>query len=734
MILKYTLTIFGVCTIASLMYSEKDLSNIPLIHKDDEELLQNNQAQIIIESTAYQNKCLALFKGIHEPGSISTTFEKLVPGIYKLKCRIKGKNEIMDINPIALIKIQTLQKNQLRILGIYPLYASYFNEIYDWQDFDVYFYLSSTNRVQVNIEWLGSLDLYFDFLELFSLVNDSDIVYAVNLQDLDLDSKEDNFDFTVADRRILLASIQGNVNLHGPALVLLHNYNDYEAQGIYRWLKRFDIPYCLLTYDDCIKKFVSNKNFKGCVIFDPGTPDSIAIKNPPEYQKLLFQVKAIATNLSALHSLLIVTPRTIKDIPLSELPVKYDLTDKNRYKFLNDSSGNEALKFNLKLFQNRKFNKDIILKLPPYMSFSPMRNACEKLIDFAIQNRFWSFYYDLRDTSDNSFFHKRIFNKTHYLMGWVDEGWTLGKKYYCKEYEHIKSASKAGKLWIGSMNRIHNLSVFSKFSLPNIEFKQSPPREINLEEKIYIAFISMDGDNPVLTLQHYAKDWDSPLRGQIPFTWGLPPKMLDIAPGVLQYFYQTKTKNDYFIADVSGLAWHLTNHFNFNAFPSMPAVTVDYLKKLDLKIMKIMADHNDDLADVDYLQKIVDAYPDLLGFLEGYWPPVKQGFIMIKDKVPSLRLAVNRPLKHLGDTTDIEPLVDEICKIIKEQKARPLFLPVIYNIYNPNYTIDMTIFDKLKKIENLLSETGEDIEYVRLDEMMILVREYYKHSDSKEFK
>uniref|UniRef100_A0A7V0Z723 GxGYxYP putative glycoside hydrolase C-terminal domain-containing protein n=1 Tax=candidate division WOR-3 bacterium TaxID=2052148 RepID=A0A7V0Z723_UNCW3 len=727
---RCTFVLYFYITIVLGFHFRDTFAGTLLIHKETETFsIPQNQGDIVVDQTAYHKKCLALLKEIHAPVGISTTFEDLTPGIYQLKCLIKGENKIMSINPVCFLKIQKFQKDQIRILGIYPVYASYFNEIHNWQNFNVYFYLSDSGNIQVIIEWLDSLDLFIDYVELSRLRDDRGIVYAVNLQDLNLDSEGEPFDFKMADRRQLLGSIQGGINRTGPRLVLLHNYNDYEAQGIYRWLKRFNLPYVLLTYDECIKKFVSKNDFKGCVLFDPGNPDSIAIKDPPEYQKLLFQIKAIATNLAALESLLIITPRTINDIPLADFPIKYDLTDSRRYKFLNDSTGSEALKFNLKLFQTRKFNRDIIFKLLPYMSFSPVRNACEKLIDFTIQNRYWSFYYDLRDTSDKTFFHSKVFNKTHFLMGWSDEGWIQGTKYYCKEYEHIKMASKAGKLWIGDMNRIHNLSFFAKLPLLTGEFKQSPPKEIKLERKVYIAFISMDGDNPVLILQHYARDWDSPLRGQIPFSWGIPPKLIDIAPGILQYYYQTKTPNDCFIADVSGLAWHLVNHFDFEDFPDMPIITARYLKKLNLSIIKIMADRNDDLADINYLQKIANAYPDLLGFLEGYWPPNLKGFAMINEKIPSLRLAVNRPLKHLGDTTDIEPLVDEILRMIKEHKERPLFLPVIYNIYNPNYTTTITVFDKLKRLQTLLNKIDENIEYIRLDEMMILIKKYYSRID-----
>lgn len=695
------------------------------IHKEAEEFYyQEKCTEIVSDDKATKRSCIAILTAKQKPCSVVTAFKKLSQGLYRADFMLKARNDKEIINPIAIIKFLN---NQERLLALYPLYASYFNSDNAWHIFEVYFRLyKPEDGVQAIIEWFDSLDLFIDYVELSKLFDDKNIVYAVNLQDLNLDFKIDDFDYTMADRRILLASIQGRLNKKKPHLVLLHNYNDYEGQAIYRWLSSFRIPYVLTTYDDCIKYLISKANFNGCVLFNPGSPDSFAIKDPPEHQKLLFQVKAIATNLAALDSLILITPRTIGDISLSKYPVKYNLTDKRKYNFLTDSTGKRAFEYNLKLFKTKKFNKDIIFKLFPYTSFSPYRNAAEKLTDFVIQNRYWSFYCDFRDGIDTSFFHMKIFNNTHFIMGWSDEGWADNKKYYCNEYEHIKVASRAGKLWIGDMNRIHNLSFFSKLPTQSIRFKQHKKLNVNLEPKVYLSFISMDGDNPVLILQHYRKDWDSPLRGKIPFTWAIPPKLIDLAPAVLEYYYNTKTPNDYFIGDVSGLGWHLTNYFDFKDFPDMPEITTSYLRRLDIKVIKLMGDRNTDLTNISYIEKIIDAYPEMLGFLQGYWPPEKQGYVMVRDRYPVISLAINRPLRHLGDTTDISAPAEAIINTINKNKTRPLFLPVIYNIYNPNYTINTSIFEKLRMVQKILQERNIDVEYVTLDVMMELIKQYNK--------
>ncbi|MGQ9701089.1 MAG: hypothetical protein ACUVQT_01360 [bacterium] len=723
----YLILLFLTFVVFLISYSTGYQDAIP-IHKEAEEFYyQKNSAEIVFNDKATNSNCVAIFASKNKPCSLITAFKELSPGFYRANFRLKAKNDKGTVNPVAEIKFLTKHENHTRLFALFPLYGSYFNTDHDWQIFDVYFRLyEPEDSVLTIIKWFDSLDLFIDYLELSKLANDKNIIYAVNLQDLNLDSKVDDFDYPMADRRILLASIQAGLNRKKPRLILLHYYDDYEGQSIYRWLFRFKIPFVLITYNECLKYLLSGASFKGCVLFNPGSPDFFAVRDPPEHQRLLFQIKAIATNLAGLKSMILTTPRTIVDIPLTRYPIKYDLTDERKYEFLTDSTGRKAFEYNLELFKTKRFNEDIIFKLFPYMSFSPYRNAAEKLTDFVIQNRYWSFYYDFRDGADTSFVHLKIFKNTHFIMGWSDEGWTEDKKYYCKEYEHIKLASKAGKLWIGDMNRIHNLSFFSKIPTRRTEFKQHKKLKVNIKPKVYISFISMDGDNPVLLLQHYCKDWDSPLRGKIPFTWGIPPKLIDLAPAILEYYYGTKTTNDYFIADVSGLGWHLTNHFDFKDFPQLPEITASYLRRLDIKVVKLMGDRNNDLTDISYMEKIIDAYPEMLGFLEGYWPPEKQGYVMIRDNYPSIRLAINRPLRDLGDTTDVSALVDAIIHTIDENKMRPLFLPVIYNIYNQNYTINTSIFEKLGMVQKILQKRNIDVEYVTLDVMMELIKQYNK--------
>lgn len=689
-------------------------------------------SRVIRDTTASNDSCRVAYAGIDSRAHMQYGPNILFPpGYYVATFRMKLGSTRTSINGVCMLDITSRRVYPLRYHAMKKVNASYFAAPLNWQDFKMAFFLRDTvDCFQLRIEWLDSADLYVDYVEVTAEQDTTMFVYAVNLQDLDLDLVTDPFDFRMADRRLLIASIQGAVNRERPRMVLLHSDGDYEAQGIHRWLQSLDVRYILLTYDECLDKLVRPGLFKGCVLFDPGAPDSSAIKDPPAFQGLLFQVKAIATNLAALESLLIVTPRTRNDIDLRRFPIRYDLTDRRSFPFLRDPTGGRAFDYNLHLFETRRFSRDLAFKLFPYMSASPLRNAAEKLTDYAIRNRCWCFYGDLRDATDNDLLQRAAIGPVRYLMGYCDEGLENGREYYCREYEHIKLASEAGKLWIGSMGRIHNLSFFAALQT-GLDIQPSKPAVPPLEDKIYICFLSMDGDNPLLLLKHYRKDWDSPLRGRFAVSWGFPPKLLDIAPSILQYYYDNRTVNDCIIADISGLAWHLTNRFEFGYFPGMLDIAAEYLRKTDMRVVKLMADRNTDLADVDYLQRFVVSYPEISGFVEGYWPPQKGAFMMVRERYPSVRLAINKPIVGLGDQLGVSSIVQAVEELVLRNKNRPLFVPVVYNIYNPAYTISTTLYDKLDSIVSILDRTyGARVSYVRADVMIELVKEYYRVTNS----
>ncbi|MBQ8287828.1 MAG: discoidin domain-containing protein [Clostridia bacterium] len=88
-----------------------------------------------------------------------------------------------------------------------------------------------------------------------------------------------------------------------------------------------------------------------------------------------------------------------------------------------------------------------------------------------------------------------------------------------------------------------------------------------LENKIYIAFYFSDGDNIQYNMNAMKEYWDngSRYRGQIPINWTISPALLEVAPGMMNYYYQSATEKECFVSGPSGLGYTIpVNSFGAN--------------------------------------------------------------------------------------------------------------------------------------------------------------------------
>lgn len=112
-----------------------------------------------------------------------------------------------------------------------------------------------------------------------------------------------------------------------------------------------------------------------------------------------------------------------------------------------------------------------------------------------------------------------------------------------------------------------NASVFAHCPLPDRLVQNPPPTRADLEAKGYI-----DADGIVAPLNfvyHYLGDYDSaawvynrmpelwrnPARGQVPSGWAINPNLADRMPIAFEWFYDTKSALDYFVAGDSGAGY-----------------------------------------------------------------------------------------------------------------------------------------------------------------------------------
>ncbi len=135
--------------------------------------------------------------------------------------------------------------------------------------------------------------------------------------------------------------------------------------------------------------------------------------------------------------------------------------------------------------------------------------------------------------------------------GSVVWGWTSQDN----EGEHVAQASRHGLRVLCTTNS-PNLSVFAQLEPKRTSWRQprcEPPDTI--ERKVYLACVLTDGDSiPILLTRQWYR-WDEAARGTVPFGWEIQPLFAELAPTVLEYYYDSASPQDRFIAGPSGAGY-----------------------------------------------------------------------------------------------------------------------------------------------------------------------------------
>ncbi|MBN1419570.1 MAG: discoidin domain-containing protein [Planctomycetes bacterium] len=140
------------------------------------------------------------------------------------------------------------------------------------------------------------------------------------------------------------------------------------------------------------------------------------------------------------------------------------------------------------------------------------------------------------------------------FLGDMKAGASVVLGWYSTERSGITTASEFG---IGTLPADFFISatVYSgtdhRIRIPEV------PKKPPLEDRVYVAIFVSDGDNIQYVQRAMRKIWDRSAgsRGKVALNWTVAPGLVDIAPGILNYYYATATRNDCFVAGPSGMGY-----------------------------------------------------------------------------------------------------------------------------------------------------------------------------------
>ena len=522
--------------------------------------------------------------------------------------------------------------------------------------------------------------------------NCADVVYHLDVIDLRgklTDLTRGEFD---EKKRLLALSLQGIVNRDSPKIYLLWESRDEFGNPSEEWLKYYNskcwITYEYISLDSALQKYANQ--VKGFVVYDPDFRHSINI----------------ATTMAGLNNTLIAHPDFIPKLKALGLSMEDDLRGRWKDKY-------EAYEWQLaNLFPS--CSKDIIASGLPVEDprthkakiwmFRPIR-------DYVIMHR--AVAVDLvphsespRDYQLLEKYYKQM-NPYARVLGYPFDG--------ALERPYVEIASKHGLIVVLAHVTSVDFSVHSQMPAEAI-YKQDHKTSVSIDpNKIYISF-SMSNLGLNSMQDRYYGAWDDPKRGNLPVNWWLDGVVKDFCPGIVQYYYETKTPNDYFYGA------HVGGRIRPSDFPDLEEYlkrNKKYLEDCDLKITSFSNHGKWDDYVFDTYSRTLD---NCIGFAYGWSPEYEFG----DKKAGNYWISYDKVwmITCLGATKDIDGTVNKISSFIEKNEERPLFMTVL--VILGNYpTVDF--LEKVREQLDLLY-SGE-IEYVRGDELILTIKEYERDKE-----
>lgn len=391
------------------------------------------------------------------------------------------------------------------------------------------------------------------------------------------------------DERIAFSALQGIVNKTQPRILITED-SDLPPTT---WIKTFGM------LDRVVNKLQSKytlfeefkDEIKGLVVYD--TTKSAHYRN-------------VASTIANINGYLPVT-ETLKQ-SLSRAGVEFDesniidITDWQEkspadiYERLYGEYWNECSK-RLVISANPNGDLDHCRDIAAAVGAAVIYLDCTKANEKALYGKF------MQDMADSRYAN----NETAIVMGWFTterSGVTAGSAYGISTIPADFYIS--GSVYSGITG---NSDPYDRtINIPAV------PAKNDVENKVYVAVYMTDGDNIQYVQRFMRKLWDSEEeknnRGKVAVNWTISPSLVDIGPGLLNYYYNNSTEKECFVSGPSGIGYlmpintnkekgvelkdYLTNKTYMDAYTKL---TGKYVERTGLRAVTVWDDANDDLRN-----------------------------------------------------------------------------------------------------------------------------------------
>ena len=377
--------------------------------------------------------------------------------------------------------------------------------------------------------------------------------------------------------RLLLASLQGLANRTGAHLYLdLHDEVANASSMLSFLVSKYRLSFDIMTIDTAIPAYLPSA--AGIAVYDPTRPESMNIATMKAAQQGAVLVGPdLAESLRAGYNLNITFDYATSDwAPMGSIAA----TDRALRELLPRSA------------------PSLLAILPPD------RWAIR---DYLIATRTFVFYepQGVLATPAETAATMRVLRATPRgipILGWFDSP-TL-----TEENSFVQMASAEGKFLVGVQD-LPNLSVLTAFGRTDThrQVPSSAPSPV-LADKTYVVLAVPDGDNVDFVSGRMRELWSEPERGNrtMPLTWSINPLLVDLAPPLLDWYYDTATAFDRFIAAPSGAGYLYPDYTGPGDLPAYLALTDRYMAAADLDVVWLLNAFT--ASEIPYSEETLSAY------------------------------------------------------------------------------------------------------------------------------
>ena len=189
------------------------------------------------------------------------------------------------------------------------------------------------------------------------------------------------------------------------------------------------------------------------------------------------------------------------------------------------------------------------------------------------------------------------------ILGWFNSP-TL-----TEENSFIQMASAAGKFVVGVQD-VPNLSVLTVLGRNEThrQVSSTPSPTPVLEDKTYLVLAVPDGDNLDFVAGRMWDLWSEPARGNVSFAWSLNPLLVDLAPPLLDMYYDSATSLDRFIAAPSGAGYLYPDYTGPGDLRPFTNFTKRYLDAADMDVVWLLNAFA--ASEIPYSSRSLSTYVD----------------------------------------------------------------------------------------------------------------------------